>query len=106
MDNSPKPMPRDEKPPTLTVAGKTIPPAASEWQREHERMVRFRRRQMWALTPDERLAHAASLRDQAFAEMAQNPDAVAAFHARQRRKRRLSVVDRLEEQLNGKRDTT
>ncbi len=58
-----------------------------------------RKRRAWALTPEQRLARFVALQAAAESTLASNPEALAAFHRRNRRQRRESRVRLLERQL-------
>ena len=62
---------------------------------------RKRQRRILALTPDQRLERFLSLQAAAYATLASNPDALAAFLRRNYQARKESRVRELERQLRG-----
>lgn len=63
---------------------------------QERRMLAFRRRQVHAMSPAQRMELHSMLQQQAFAMMSSNPVALAAYVRRNHQQRRISNVRRLE----------
>lgn len=64
-----------------------------------ERAQRYRQRNDWALTPQQRIERFIELQTAAMAALQSNPEAVHAFIARNHRKRREGQAKLLEQQM-------
>jgi hypothetical protein len=64
-----------------------------------ERAQRYRQRQDWALTPQQRIERFNELQSAAMAALEANPDALRAFIARNHHKRREGNAKLLEQQM-------